>query len=156
MKLRKLLEKEAKVEFVHYHLAIPAKWDKSYHSTQKYINKLEKSNIMLIKKPLKYIRSGNAVIKKGDVDLEITLDVVRNIDKLDIFIIVSGDSDYVELKKYVLEKKKKILFLAFRENIAWELKQGKYLLLNNIRKYIELSNKKTPGYDPRRLLLPIL
>lgn len=154
-KLRKLLEKEVDVIFIHYHIALPAKWDQSYEATQKYIQKIRVGS-EVIQKSLKYIRSGSAIIKKGDVDLEIALDVVANLSNIDVVILVSGDSDYVVLREYVLKQGKKIIFLGFRENMAWEIKRGKYLFLNNLRKFIEFSKKTTPRFYPGRLLLDIL
>jgi len=153
-KLRKILAKEVKIAFVNYYLALPASWDNAYKATRNYISKINK-DVNVKTKPLKYIRTGNQIIKKGDVDLEIALDVARNLKQLDIVFIVSGDSDYIELRRFLLEQGKKIVFLGFKENMAWEIKQGKYLFLNNLRQFIEL-NKKTPGYYPGRLLLTIL
>ena len=154
-KLRMLLEKEVNILFIHYHIAVPAKWDKAYLATQNYIEKINPSG-QVIQKPLKYIRSGNATIKKGDVDLEIALDVVSNLSRLDVVLVLSGDSDYVVLREYVLKQGRKIDFMGFRENMAWEIKRGKYLLLNKLRKYIDLSKKTTPRNYPGRLLLDIL
>jgi len=153
-KFKKLIKKELDVQFTHYHIAIPARWDKSYAQTQKYIGILKKQST-IYSKPLKYIRAQNTTVKKGDVDLEVALDVVRHIDDLGVFVVISGDSDYVELRKYVLEKKKKIVFVSFRQNMAWEIKRGKYILFDDIRGYVELGTK-TPGYYPGRLLLSIL
>ena len=153
-KLKELLSQEVEVAFIHYHFCLPAKWDNARAATEKYLEKI-KDQVVLKPKPLKYIRVGGQLLKKGDVDLEIALDVVRNLEKLDLVIVVSGDSDYVELRKFVLEKGKKILFLGFKVNMAWEIKQGKYLLLDKIRPWIEL-NKKTPPKNRRRLLLSIL
>lgn len=154
-KLKRLFEREVKILFFHYHVAIPAKEDNSYQATQKYLRKI-KSLVTLIPKPLKYIKQKKGFIKKGDVDLEITLDVVRNLEKVDIILLVSGDSDYVELRKYVLEKGKQIIFLGFKENMAWEIKRGKYIFLNRIRSFIQLGEKKTPRCYPGRLLLSLL
>lgn len=150
-KLKILLEKEGRIFLFNYYVALPEKWDNSYLTTENYLKKI-KTAVEIKTKPLKYIRTGNTLIKKGDVDLEIALDVVRNLSKLNLVVIVSGDSDYIELRKYVLERKKEIIFLAFKENMAWEIKKGKYLFLNNLRQAIELGIK-TPGYYPGRLLL---
>ena len=73
-------------------------------------------------------------MKKADTDVEITLDVVRNIDNLDVVVIVSGDSDFWELKNYVVnDKKKNILFVGYEENMAWELRQCWHLYVNRIK-----------------------
>ena len=153
-KFKNLIAHEFDIILLHHHIAVPAKWDKSYKQTEKYIQILEKKS-EIFAKPLKYIRTQNSVIKKGDVDLEVALDVVRHIDDLEVFVVISGDSDYVELRKYVLEKGKKIVFVSFRQNMAWEIKRGKYILFDDIKRYVELG-KKTPGYYPGRLLLSIL
>lgn len=154
-KLRKLLEKEVDVILTHYHIAVPAKWDQSHEATQKYIQKI-RAGSTVIQKPLKYIRGGSVIVKKGDVDLEIALDIVSNLYRIDVALLISGDSDYVVLREYVLKQNKKIVFLGFRENMAWEIKRGKYLLLNSLRKFIDLSKKTTPRNYPGRLLLNIL
>jgi len=73
-------------------------------------------------------------MKKADTDVEITLDTVRNIDNLNVVIIVSGDSDFLELKNYVVhDKKKNILFVGYEENMAWELRQCWHLYVNRIK-----------------------
>ena len=137
-KLRKFLEKITKLEFINYHLAMPAKWDSAFKPTQNYIDKI-KTAVNIKSKPLKYIKNNKGLIKKGDVDLEIAVDVMRNLNKIDCVIIISGDSDYIEFRNFILEQKKLIIFMAFKENMAWEIKTGKYVLLNKMREYIKLE-----------------
>ena len=91
-KLKAILNQEVKVVFFHYHTALPASWDHAYQSTLTYLDHIKKTAVIK-SKSLKYIRSGNQLIKKGDVDLEIALDIVRNLQNFDIVIVVSGDSD---------------------------------------------------------------
>lgn len=154
LKLKEILDKETNIVLYQYYIAIPEKWDINHKKTLSYIDKI-KGYATVKTKPVKYIQTGNILAKKGDVDVEIVLDVVRNLPNLDLVIIVSGDSDYIELRKYILENKKQIVFLGYKHNMAWELKKGKYLLLDKLRKYIELD-KKTPGRYPGRILLNIL
>ena len=88
-------------------------------------------------KTLKYTPTAGKFIKKGDMDVEIVLDVVRTIDKLDVIIIMSGDSDFYELKNYVVkEKGKNILFIGYEENMAWELRQCWHIYLNRIKEEV--------------------
>lgn len=71
------------------------------------------------------------------------MDVVRTIDKLDLVIVVSGDSDYLELKNYVVkDKAKKIIFMGYEENMAWELRQCWHIYVNRIRDAVALNVKK--------------
>ena len=111
-KFRDFISQYCNLQFLNYYLVIPAKNDIVYHSTQRFLNKI-KPFVAIKKKELKYTPVGGQVVKKGNMDVEIVLDVVRTIDKLDVIIIMSGDSDFYELKNYVVkEKGKNILFIG--------------------------------------------
>jgi len=98
------------------------------------------SSVSLKKKRMKYIPAEGKMAKKADVDLEIGLDVVRTIDELDVVIIVSGDSDFLELKNYVVyDKGKNIMFVSYEENMAWELRKCWHFYLNRIKDEIGLK-----------------
>lgn len=115
------MENYCDLQFFHYHIAIPDKSDYVFRGTKNFLSKIETS-VILKKKLLKYTPVAGKFIKKADVDVEIVLDVVRNIDNLDVVIIISGDSDFLELKNYVIyDKKKNILFVDYEENMALEL-----------------------------------
>lgn len=138
-KFRKLLETYCDLQFIHYHIAIPFKSDVVVHGTESFIRKI-KPFVVLKKKDLKYTPVAGKFVKKADVDVEIVLDVVRNIDNLDVVIVVSGDSDYLELKNYVMKDKgKKIIFFGYKENMAWELRLCWHLYINRIRDEIALE-----------------
>lgn len=144
-KLRALLEAYCHLKLVNYHIGIPAKSDESFEGTEKYLRKLQKT-VIVKTKPLKYIRTGGKVVKKADVDVEIVLDVVRSIDLLDVVIVMSGDSDYLELKNYVTQDKaKEIIFMGYEENMAWELRRCHHIYLNRIKNEIMLIIKQAPG-----------
>jgi len=69
------------------------------------------------------------------MDVELALGVVKHIEDLDVVMVISGDSDLLPLKKYVLEKGKKIIYAGFKQNIAWELrKYSKHLYLDDYKK----------------------
>jgi len=138
-KFRNLLERHCNVQFINYHIAVPAKSDDVFHGTEIFLQKIAPF-VTLKKKLLKYTPVAGKFVKKADVDVEITLDVVRNIDNLDVVIIVSGDSDFLELKNYVLyDKKKNILFIGYEENMAWELRQCWHLYVNRIKDEVVLQ-----------------
>jgi uncharacterized LabA/DUF88 family protein len=101
-KLKKLLEKYCNPQFINYHIAIPDKSDDVFRGTQSFLPKLE-PYVNLKRKLLKYTPVAGKFMKKADVDVEITLDVVRNIDDLDVVIVMSGDSDFLELKNIELK-----------------------------------------------------
>jgi uncharacterized LabA/DUF88 family protein len=154
-KLKRLLEMQFSIEIFQYYLTVPGKSDPALSKTIKYIGKISKYATIRTK-PLKYIHSKNNILKKGNVDIEIALDVVRNLERIDLVIVLTGDSDYCEIRRFVLENNKKIIFLGFRKTMSWELKRGKYFYLDSVRKYLERGKKTTPGTMPGRLLLDIL
>lgn len=138
-KLRQLLESYGSLQFINYYVAIPDKSDAMFAATGKFLKKL-KPHVTLRTKPLKYTPVAGRLIKKADVDVEIALDVVRTIDQLDVAMILSGDSDFLELKNYVVrDKKKQILFIGYEENMAWELRQCWHLYLNRIKDEVSLK-----------------
>jgi len=138
-KFKKLLEDYCKLQFINYYIAIPDKSDAIYQGTKRFLKKIN-PHVSLKKKSLKYMPVAGRIIKKGDVDVEIALDVVRTIDDLDVVIVVSGDSDLLELKNYVVKDKgKNILFAAYKENMAWELRLCWHIYLNKIKDEIALQ-----------------
>jgi uncharacterized LabA/DUF88 family protein len=138
-KLRNLLERYCDLQFINYHIAIPAKSDDVFRGTEIFLQKISPF-VILKKKLLKYTPVAGKFMKKADTDVEITLDVVRNIDNLDVVIIVSGDSDFLELKNYVVrDKNKNILFVGYEENMAWELRQCWHLYVNRIKDEVALQ-----------------
>lgn len=140
-KLRKLLENYCDLQFINYYIAIPAKADVDHRGVQNFLKHIS-SSVTVKRKNLKYIPSPKRMLRKGDVDVEIVLDVVRTIDKLDVVILMSGDSDYLELKNYVIyDKCKNIIFFGYEENMAWELRQCWHLYLNRIRGIIGINTK---------------
>jgi len=135
-KFRKFLEKKCNLQFINYYMAIPHKSDHAYAGSQVFLGKIRPSVVVKTKK-LKYTPVGGKIVKKGDVDVEIVLGVVRTIDALDVVILMSGDSDFVELKNYVTyDKNKNIIFMSYEENMAWELRQCWHIYLNRIKKEV--------------------
>ncbi len=137
-RFRKLLKKYCDLQFINYYVAIPDKSDAVAKGTRRFLENI-KSHVNLKTKKLKYTPTAGKFVKKGDTDVEIVLDVVRNVSNLDVIIIVSGDSDFLELKNYIVkDKNKNIIFFAYEKNMAWELKYCWHLYLDDYRKEIEL------------------
>ena len=147
-KVKILFESIFDIQVFNYYAALPSESDTSYADSKKYLSIVEKF-AKVVTKPLKYINGQ----KKGNVDIEISLDVVRNLENLDEVMVFSGDSDYFELWKYVfVEKGKKIRFVSFKNSLAFELKKTKYLVLERIREFVELNKEKnTPDLSAGRI-----
>ena len=109
-KLKYFICKFCDLQFINYYLTIPAKNDSNFYGTENFIKRI-KPFVNIKSKELKYIPIGGQIMKKGNMDVEIILDVVRTIENLEVIIIMSGDSDFLELGKYVMqENKKHIIF----------------------------------------------
>ena len=58
----------------------------------------------------------------------------------------------IEETKIVLFKSKKIRFVSFKNNLAFELKKTKYLILEKIKEFVELNREKnTPDLSAGRI-----
>ena len=138
-KFRNFLSPLCDLQFINYYVAIPDRSDFVFSGTENFLKNI-KAFVSIKNKTLKYTPTAGKFIKKGDMDVEIVLDVVRAIDNLDIAIILSGDSDFYALKNYVAQdKNKKIIFVGYEENMAWELRHCWHLYLNRIKNLIELK-----------------
>lgn len=163
-KLETFLSFEFSVEFMKYYVAIPKESDqKSYEGKMSYLEKI-RDVVEVIEKPLKYIKEKividrkiiSRIIKKGDVDVDITVAVMNSLSDLDVIIILSGDSDYLALRDDVIKKKKKILFIAHKRNLSTELATGKYVTFNRLRKFIECGKNESPASKGGGTLVTLL
>jgi len=137
-KFKDFICKFCDLQFINYYLTIPAKNDSNFYGTSSFIEKI-KPFVNIKSKELKYIPIGGQVMKKGNMDVEIILDVVRIIKKLEVVIIMSGDSDFLELGKYVVcENKKNIIYVSYEKNMSWELRKCWHIYIDNIREKVIL------------------
>ncbi|OGZ27890.1 MAG: hypothetical protein A3F95_02310 [Candidatus Nealsonbacteria bacterium RIFCSPLOWO2_12_FULL_39_31] len=75
-KFREFIGRYCDLQFINYYLVIPAVNDIIFRNTQKFIGKIKRF-VDIKKKGLKYTPVGGQVVKKGNMDVEIVLDVVR-------------------------------------------------------------------------------
>lgn len=138
-KFKKFIGRYCDLQFINYYLAIPAKNDNAFYGTQRFLEKIEPF-VDVKSKELRYILVGGQLLKKGNMDIEIVLDVVRTINNLDTVIVMSGDSDFLELKNYIVkEKHKNIIFFGYEKNMGWELRQCRHIYLERIKDEIILD-----------------
>lgn len=136
-KLYGFLNDNFKLDSVNFYLGMPQNKIKSAQN-KRLISKLTRIGYRTQTKPLKkiYIYKDKFVYK-CNFDVEISLDVAEKIDKLDLVIISSGDSDFLAIKNYCLKRSKKFLVLCFERNVAWELRLVHHLFFEKIRKLVE-------------------
>ena len=98
-----------------------------------FLDKVKKIGYKLITKPVKYLKiktdKGWVGVRKCDFDLEIGLDCFEELDKLDGFVIFSGDGDFATLYKRLIKKGKQVIVVYGHGHLGkevWEIKEGIY------------------------------
>lgn len=76
---------------------------------------------------------------KGNLDIELTIDVVHNRDNFQSFILFSGDSDFEALLKYMRAHRKNCIVVSTKDHVSIELlRQAKFIELKKLRREIKL------------------
>lgn len=132
-KLKKFLKEkhEADLIEVFYYTAYPAEGTRDYSldGKHKFFTYLKKGlGFTVRKKELKRITvhsdDGDIVEEKGNMDVEMTIDVIHYKDKYDTAIFFSGDSDFLALVTYLKRGDKKVYTYSSKNNVSEELRTG--------------------------------
>jgi uncharacterized LabA/DUF88 family protein len=114
---------------------------------KKFLAKLTRMGYIVVTKPLKYIKDDSGgIVTKGDMDVELPLDIMTMARDLDSIVLFSGDSDYFMPMRSLHATSKIIHIYSFKSSLAWELKvftanrSGvQHFYLDEIRHEIELT-----------------
>lgn len=132
-KLRKFIKEKfcGSAIKVFYYTAYPAEGTRDYSldGRHKFYTFLKKGiGFIVRKKELKrisiIIENGEGIEEKGNMDVEITIDALHNIDKYNIAVLFSGDSDFLALATYLKRAGKEIYIFSSKNNISEELRTG--------------------------------
>jgi uncharacterized LabA/DUF88 family protein len=139
-KFLEYLRGEIELENVYYYTAR----DKSFEKQTKFLNFLEMIGYKVRSKKIKFISDKNANqgkdgFHKGNLDVELTIDVLETKEKYDNIILVSGDSDFEPLLQLMKMKyKKRCLVMATKHNISIELiKCAKYMDIKKLKNFVQ-------------------
>jgi len=88
------------------------------YETQRFVAPFLRTGYKLITKPLKRFSDGSA---KGNFDLELALDILTMSDRLDVVVLVSGDSDFECVIQHIQQKGVRVEVVAFASNVSTEL-----------------------------------
>jgi uncharacterized LabA/DUF88 family protein len=117
---------------IFYYTAYPADGTRSYavDGKHKFFTYLTKGLSFIVrKKPLKRILIhdeilGDHIQEKGNMDVEMAIDVVHHISKYDTAVFFSGDSDFLALVRYIHSRGKEIYVFSSKNNVSQELRTG--------------------------------
>ncbi len=75
---------------------------------------------------------------KCNFDVELTIDALNNSDDYDVFVLFSGDGDFIKLIKYLKGKKKKTVVIAPSNRLSWNLEKAanQVIYLEDLRNQI--------------------
>ena len=103
-----------------------------YYSTKKensgqanLLEMLARKGFKLRVKEVKIIKLKNKkVMLKGNCDVELTIDMIDLMPAYDTAVLLSGDSDFAPLIKYVQRHNKKVIAISTRGHISKEIIQS--------------------------------
>ena len=116
---------------VFYYTAYPAEGTRTYsqdgkHKFFTYLNK--GLGYIVRKKELKRItthsQNGDSIQEKGNMDVEMTIDIIHSLKEYDIAVLFSGDSDFLALVSYVKNNGRKVYIFSSKNKISQELRTG--------------------------------
>lgn len=120
-----------------------------YYSTHKenvgqanLLEMLARKGFRMVVKDVKIIkRKDGTSLYKGNCDVEMTIDMIDAMAAYDTAILLSGDSDFCSLIKYVQKRGKKVLVISSRDHISKELIEAsdKYMWFNWFKNDWELG-----------------
>jgi len=131
---------------IFYYTAYPADGTRNYSldGKHKFLTFLKKGlNFEVRKKELKRIsivdEGGESIHEKGNMDVELTIDAMYHLNKYDVAVLFTGDSDFLALVTHLRTNGKKVYVFSSKNNISEELKTGSdgyYDVLKDIKKDI--------------------
>ncbi len=132
------LKQELDLREIYYYTAR----DLSFAKQTKFLTFLEKTGYKVRSKKIKFIKdkvTEKEGFYKGNLDVELTMDILETKNRYDTLILISGDSDFEPLLQLMKKRyKKKCLVMATKYNISIELiKCAKYINLNKLKEYIQ-------------------
>lgn len=101
----------------YYYTAI----DYNVASQNRFVQMLPLMGYTIVSKPLKEIHNGDETKRKGNLDVEIVLDMFNTIDHYDMAVLFSGDGDFERALQQLRARGKRFLVVAHRATVAREI-----------------------------------
>ncbi|MCD6233116.1 NYN domain-containing protein [bacterium] len=128
---------------IFYYDAYPKEGTRDYdlNGKHRFYTYLKKGlGFVVRKKELKRIsiiaKDGESIIEKGNMDVEMTIDVLHYLGKYNIAVFFTGDSDFLALVSYLRNRGKKVYIFSSQNSVSEELRTGGdgYFDVKNINK----------------------
>ncbi len=106
-----------------------------------FLQKLNGLGYNVRSKEVKRIKiSNNTYEWKGNLDVELTIDVLANLNNFDTLILMSGDSDFASLLDAVKKSGKRVIVMSTKGHVAKELlERAKYINIKKLKEWIAFT-----------------
>ncbi len=135
-KLMDYFKKNYQLDNVYFYFA----YIKDDKKQQNFFAKLRQWGYKIRTKEVKLIRQHDGtVLKKGNLDVELTIDAVKDLRFYSTAILMSGDSDFYALVRYLQKRDKKVVVISSKGHVSFELLKAadKYINFNQLRELVE-------------------
>jgi uncharacterized LabA/DUF88 family protein len=95
--------------------------------TQRFVEPFLDRGYKIVTKPLKRFQDGSV---KANVDIELALDVIEMLDRLDVVCLISGDGDFQRLVEVVQAKGIRVEVIAVGTSTAANLRHAADLYID--------------------------
>jgi len=140
LKLIKYFQKSTDLGRIYFYTA----YDPDHESQRKFLDFLEINGYIVRTKKVKFIRDDSLErggFHKGNLDVELTIDAIHNRDQFQSFVLLSGDSDFEALLKYMRSYNKNCIVVSTKDHVSIELlRQAKFIDLKKIRMQVGKKN----------------
>lgn len=135
-KLVDYFKKNYKLDNVYFYFA----YLKANKKQQGFFKKLRQWGYKIRTKEVKFIKqSDGTILKKGNLDVELAIDAVKDINFYSTAILMSGDSDFHALVRYLQSKNKKVVVISSKGHVSFELLKAadEYINFNKLKEFVE-------------------
>lgn len=121
--------------------------DSSRPTQEKFLALLARAGYIVRTKPVKRIRTASGMDEwKGNLDIELAIDMLDTASSYDTAILMSGDSDFATVVDRIKAKGKRIIVISCKGHVSKELlTRARYVNLKKLRPYIELIKQNPPA-----------
>jgi len=130
-KLKEYFERECDLCGIYFYTGRVGSNDKQ----NIFIEKLAGLGYVVKAKEVKRIKISRTTYEwKGNLDVELTIDVLANLGNFDTLILMSGDSDFAPLLDTIKSHKKRVLVMSTKGHVSKELlDRAKYINLKKLK-----------------------
>ena len=108
------------------------------HKQARFFQRMEEYGYKVTSKEVKMIRISHDIYQpKGDLDVELVIEALKNIHKFDTCVLMSGDSDFALLIDELKAQKKRVIVMSTKGHISRELiERAKYINIKKLKTQI--------------------